>query len=29
MLSDGIKNRDEQINTEVLDIAEIIAKAIA
>jgi hypothetical protein len=28
MLSDGIKNRDEQINTEVLDIAEIIAKAI-
>ena len=29
MLSGGIKNRDEQINTEVLDIAEIIAKAIA
>jgi Fe-S oxidoreductase len=29
MLSDGIKNREEQVNTEVLDIAEIIAKAIA
>jgi len=29
MLSDGIKNRAEQIKTEVLDIAEIIAKAIA
>ena len=29
MLSDGIKNREEQVNMEVLDIAEIIAKAIA
>jgi heterodisulfide reductase subunit D len=29
MLNDGIKNRDEQTNTQVLDIAEIIAKAIA
>ena len=28
MLSDGIKNRDEEVGTEVLDIAEIIAKAI-
>ena len=28
MLSDGIKNRDEELGTEVLDIAEIIAKAI-
>ena len=28
MLSDGIKNRNEEVNTEVLDIAEIIAKAI-
>jgi hypothetical protein len=29
MLSDGIKNREEHVNTEVLDIAEMIAKAIA
>ena len=28
MLTDGIKNRNEEVNTEVLDIAEIIAKAI-
>ena len=28
MMTDGIKNRDEEVNTEVLDIAEIIAKAI-
>jgi Fe-S oxidoreductase len=28
MLSDGIKNRAEEVGTEVLDIAEIIAKAI-
>jgi hypothetical protein len=28
MLSDGIKNRDKEVGTEVLDIAEIIAKAI-
>jgi len=28
MLTDGIKNRTEEINTEVLDIAEIIAKAM-
>ena len=28
MLSDGIKNRDEEVNTQVLDIAEMIAKAI-
>jgi Fe-S oxidoreductase len=28
MMSDGIKNRVEEVKTEVLDIAEIIAKAI-
>ena len=28
MLTDGIKNRDEEVNTEVLDIAEMIAKAM-
>jgi len=28
MLTDGIKNRKEEVNTEVLDIAEIIAQAI-
>ena len=28
MLTDGIKNRNEEVNTEVLDIAEIIAKAM-
>ena len=28
MMTDGIKNRDEEVKTEVLDIAEIIAKAI-
>ena len=28
MLSDGIKNRDEEVNTQVLDIAEMIAKAM-
>ena len=28
MLTDGIKNRNEEVNTEVLDIAEMIAKAI-
>jgi Fe-S oxidoreductase len=28
MLTDGIKNRNEEVNTEVVDIAEIIAKAI-
>jgi hypothetical protein len=28
MLTDGIKNRAEEVRTEVLDIAEIIAKAI-
>jgi len=28
MLTDGIKNRDEEVAVEVLDIAEIIAKAI-
>jgi len=28
MLTDGIKNREEEINTSVLDIAEIIEKAI-
>jgi len=28
MLTDGIKNRDEDMNTSVLDIAEIIEKAI-
>jgi Fe-S oxidoreductase len=28
MLSDGIKNRNEEVHTEILDIAEIIAKAI-
>ena len=27
-MTDGIKNRDEEVKTEVLDIAEIIAKAI-
>jgi len=29
MLTDGIKNRSEEVKTEVLDIAEIIAKAIS
>jgi len=29
MLTDGIKNRTEEVKTEVLDIAEIIAKAIS
>ncbi len=28
MMTDGIKNRTEELNTEVLDIAEIVAKAI-
>ena len=28
MLTDGIKNRNEEVNTEVLDIAEMIAKAM-
>jgi hypothetical protein len=28
MMTDGIKNRDKEVKTEVLDIAEIIAKAI-
>jgi len=28
MLSDGIKNREEEVGIEVLDIAEMIAKAI-
>ena len=28
MLTDGIKNRNEEVTTEVIDIAEIIAKAI-
>jgi Fe-S oxidoreductase len=28
MLTDGIKNRDEELNTDVLDIAEMIAKAM-
>jgi len=28
MLTDGIKNRDQEVGVEVLDIAEIIAKAI-
>jgi Fe-S oxidoreductase len=28
MLTDGIKNRDQEVSVEVLDIAEIIAKAI-
>jgi hypothetical protein len=28
MMTDGIKNRDQEVKTEVLDIAEIIAKAI-
>jgi hypothetical protein len=28
MLTDGIKNKNEEVNTEVLDIAEMIAKAI-
>ena len=28
MMTDGIKNRDEEVKTEVLDIAEIIVKAI-
>ena len=28
MMTDGIKNRNEEVNTEVLDIAEIIAQAI-
>jgi hypothetical protein len=28
MLTDGIKNRDEEVKTEVLDIAEMIAKAM-
>ena len=29
MLTDGIKNRSEEVKTEILDIAEIIAKAIS
>jgi hypothetical protein len=28
MLTDGIKNRNEEVGTEVLDIAEMIAKAM-
>ena len=28
MLTDGIKNRNEEVNTEVLDIAEMIVKAM-
>jgi hypothetical protein len=28
MLTDGIKNREQEVAVEVLDIAEIIAKAI-
>ena len=28
MMTDGIKNRDEEVKTEVLDIAEIVAQAI-
>jgi Fe-S oxidoreductase len=28
MMTDGIKNRPEEVKTEVLDIAEIIAQAI-
>ena len=28
MMTDGIKNRDEEVNTSVLDIAEIVAMAI-
>jgi Fe-S oxidoreductase len=28
MMTDGIKNRNEEVKTEVLDIAEMIAKAI-
>jgi hypothetical protein len=28
MMTDGIKNRSEEVKTEVLDIAEIVAQAI-